>query len=159
VGGGRAPPPPAPLRPCATTSWGHLSKVHTQIWSLGTSTLLAATAFALAALSFMFPLYLQAHAASDGFGLPNAVAETLIPVLMFLLAAVVGMQFPLAVAIESGCGAASRVYTADFVGASLGAFVTGACTIPMFGVGKTCILAGALNAAAGMALLLRRKTS
>jgi predicted membrane-bound spermidine synthase len=67
--------------------------------------------------------------------------------LTFLLAALVGSQFPLAGAVESGdmAATASRLYTADLVGASLGALLVSALLIPLLGVTTVCLLTAALN--------------
>jgi len=50
---------------------------------------------------------------------------------------------------------ASRLYTADFIGAFLGALLASALLIPLIGVTAVCLLTAALNlAAAAMALLI-----
>jgi len=50
--------------------------------------------------------------------------------------------------------AASRLYTADFVGAALGAFLVSAWLIPALGVAGVCWVTAGLNVWAGAALWL-----
>ena len=77
-----------------------------------------------------------------------------LPVLMmvtFGLAVLVGMEFPVAARAEgsSGAATASRLYSADLVGACLGAGLAGTLFIPLLGVAGVCGLAAVLNGAAG----------
>lgn len=75
----------------------------------------------------------------------------LIGPLTFALAGLVGMEF--AVASRAGkdgaAMTASRLYTADFVGACLGALVASTLLIPLAGVAATCWITAGLNVAAG----------
>ncbi|MCL5097661.1 MAG: hypothetical protein M1608_09065 [Candidatus Omnitrophica bacterium] len=75
--------------------------------------------------------------------------------LTFLLALLVGMEFPAASKLLSrGRGwAASRLYTADFTGAFLGALLTSTLLIPIIGVSSVCWLNAALNAVGALTLL------
>ena len=70
--------------------------------------------------------------------------------LTFLLAALVGGQFPLAGATGSGDAAATaaRLYSADLAGAALGALLVSTLLIPLLGVTTVCLLTAALNLAA-----------
>jgi len=62
------------------------------------------------------------------------------------LAFVVGAQFPLANAADPGPGsAATRLYSADFVGASMGALLTSTLLVPVVGAVGACWIAGAMN--------------
>ena len=99
------------------------------------------------------------------------LVQTAIALLTFLLAALVGMQFPLAgrvvvstVSADSqqpteksaetaDTTIASRLYTADFVGACLGALLPSTLLIPLIGVPAVCLLIAALNAVAGFVVL------
>lgn len=78
--------------------------------------------------------------------------------LTFALAALVGAQFPVAnrVAGSSLSAAASRIYTADFIGASVGALLASAWLIPVLGVTMMCWLAAGLNLLGAAAVWLRR---
>jgi spermidine synthase len=86
---------------------------------------------------------------------PVPVVETVIAGLTLVLAVMVGMEFPLATRTSFGdvVGTASRLYTADFIGACLGALLASTLLIPVLGVMATCLLAAGLNAA-GAAWLL-----
>ncbi len=80
-------------------------------------------------------------------------SKSIIVLLTLILAVLVGMQFPLANRLEfDGTAAgASRLYTADFVGACLGALLACTLLIPLIGVGGVCLATALLNVAAGLA--------
>jgi hypothetical protein len=82
----------------------------------------------------------------------------LIPVLMFGLAGLVGMQFPAACRLETADAAttAGRLYTADFVGACLGAMLASTLLVPLVGVATACALTAGLNVVGAVALWWRR---
>jgi spermidine synthase len=88
----------------------------------------------------------------------DAIAQMGIGAITALLAVMVGMQFPLAARGESATatGIAARLYWADLLGASLGAFAASAWMIPCLGVTGTCAVVAALNGVAG-ALAGRRQ--
>jgi len=81
-----------------------------------------------------------------------------IVLLTFVLAMLVGMEFPVAYQVEvDGVSAtASRLYTADFVGASLGALLASTFLIPLMGVMAVCLLTAGLNVVGGAVVLLRK---
>ena len=72
-----------------------------------------------------------------------------------VLAVLVGLEFPLACRVEEADwrSLAARLFTADFIGACLGAVVAGAVLIPVLGVVAACALAAVLNAVAGGVVL------
>ncbi|MGA2032046.1 MAG: fused MFS/spermidine synthase [Thermoguttaceae bacterium] len=86
-----------------------------------------------------------------------AVSKVAIPLLTLVLAALVGMSFPLAAKLEltrpSECpdvvAVASRLYTADYIGASLGALWVSTLLIPLLGVVAVCLLTAGLCLLAG----------
>ena len=88
------------------------------------------------------------------FGGPRlaTLANVAIPLLTFLLAVLVGMAFPLAAKLdrprESGAAdaaaVASRLYTADYIGGSLGALWVSTLLVPLLGVVGVCLLAAGL---------------
>jgi spermidine synthase len=90
----------------------------------------------------------------------GSVAEWLswmaIPVLTLLLAVLVGMEFPLAgrVNFRGITSTASQLYTADYIGAALGALLVSTLLIPVIGVTAVCILAAGLNLFAGAVMIL-----
>jgi spermidine synthase len=112
---------------------------------------LALLAFAIAGyailLAFLLPLLnrLGDTAAALVF------IKTAIALLTLILAALVGMQFPPANRLEfdGTVAGASRLYTADFVGAFLGALLASTLLIPLIGVTGVCLLAAALNFTGG----------
>jgi len=120
-----------------------------------TATRLSLLAFAIAAyailLVFLLPLLnrLGDKAASLLF------IKAAIALLTLILALLVGMQFPLANRLEfdGTVAGASRLYTADFIGAFLGAMLASALLIPLIGVTGVCLLTAALSLAGGAVAL------
>ncbi len=119
---------------------------------------LACLAFAIALLAVALPLALPALGPLSHTASGDVVVQTTVGLLTFLLAALVGAQFPLANQHEtdSADGAASRLYTADFLGAFLGALLTCTLLVPLIGVSGACLVASALNVLAGFALLRQK---
>ena len=117
-------------------------------------------AFAIAAysmlLAFLLPLLNRLGDTAMSLGFIKAA----IALLTLILAVLVGMQFPLANRLEfdGTVAGASRLYTADFIGAFLGAVLAGALLIPLIGVTAVCLLTAALNIAGG-ALAFPPKTA
>ena len=113
---------------------------------------LALLAFAIAGyallLAFLLPrLNRLGDTASSLVFIKAAIA-----LLTLILALLVGMQFPLANRLEfdGTVAGASRLYTADFVGAFLGALLAGTLLIPLIGVTGVCLLTAALNFTGGV---------
>jgi predicted membrane-bound spermidine synthase len=71
------------------------------------------------------------------------------------------MQFPLANKLEfdGTASGASRLYTADFVGAFLGALLACTLLIPLIGVLGACLLTAGLNTVAALVGRRRRATA
>ncbi len=86
------------------------------------------------------------------------VAKATIALLTLVLALLVGMEFPLAnrLVFDGTERTASRLYTADFVGASLGALLASTLLLPAVGVAGVCALTAGLNLLAGLGILLRK---
>ncbi len=83
----------------------------------------------------------------------EVVVQGTIGLCVSLLGGLVGAQFPLANWIESGgTSAASKLFTADFIGAFMGALVVSTLLIPVFGVVTSCIATAGLNLAAAFAM-------
>ncbi len=112
---------------------------------------LALLAFAIAGyailLAFLLPLLNRLGDTAAALVFIKAA----IALLTLILAALVGMQFPLANRLEfdGTVAGASRLYTADFVGAFLGALLASTLLIPLIGVTGVCLLAAALNFTGG----------
>ena len=110
----------------------------------GTLALLAlGLALFAAAQPFLLPEIRVVSAARSG----SWIAPAVIPVLTLILATVVGMEFPIAARLRRRTvpDAAWRLYTADFIGASLGALLASAWLLPVWGVAGTCGLTAILN--------------
>ena len=108
---------------------------------------------AVAAYALCLPLILPGLGRLGGAAAAILAIKTAIAGLTFLLAALVGIQFPLANQVEAAAPAGlSRLYTADFVGASLGALLACTLLIPLLGIPGVCLLTAALNALAAAAM-------
>ena len=119
---------------------------------------LAILALAIAGYAILLALVLPRlnrlgdMAASLGF------IKTVIALLTLILAVLVGMQFPLANRLEfdGTVAGASRLYTADFVGAFLGALLASTLLIPLIGVMGVCLLTAVLNFWGGTMIQFRK---
>jgi len=104
-------------------------------------------AVVIALLAAGLPLVLRA------LGAGTAWAHAGFVLLAFIIAAAVGLQFTLAGRKElPGGAAASDLYTADFLGACLGALLPSALLIPLWGVNAVCELIGLVNLCSGVVL-------
>ena len=114
---------------------------------------LSVLAMAIAGYAVLLPFILPLLNRLGGTAVSLALVKGTIALLTLVLAALVGMQFPLANRLEfDGTAAgASRLYTADFVGAFLGALLACTLLIPLVGVLGVCLLTAVLNLAAGLA--------
>ncbi len=96
----------------------------------------------------------------------TAVSKAAIPFLTLLVAALVGMAFPLAAKLEMArqadgpnvAAVASRLYTADYLGASLGALWVSTLLIPLLGVTAVCLLTAGLCVLSGGILAVTGRT-
>jgi len=115
-------------------------------------------AFAIAAYALLLPLLLPMLNRMGGTAASLFMVKTVIGVLTLILATLAGMQFPLANRLEfdGGVSGASRLYTADFVGAFLGALLASTLLIPLIGVAGVCLLAAALNLLGGVMMRFRK---
>ncbi len=120
--------------------------------------LLAALAFAITAFSALLPALLFSLNRLSSAVPAFVVIQAVIALLTLILAVLVGAQFPLAnqLQFDGTVTGASRLYTADFVGASLGALLASTLLIPLIGVIGVCLLTAALNALAGGVLFWRK---
>jgi predicted membrane-bound spermidine synthase len=113
---------------------------------------LPALALAIACYAVVLPFVLPLVSRLGGTASSLALVKVLIAALTLVLAMLVGMQFPLANRLEfdGTVAGASRLYTADFVGAFLGALLACTLLIPLIGVVGVCLLTAALNGAAAV---------
>jgi spermidine synthase len=87
------------------------------------------------------------------------IAWPAIPLLTLLLAVLVGMEFPLAgkVSFQNVTSTASRLYTADYMGAALGALLVSTLLIPLLGITLVCLLTAGLNLLSAAIMIVFRK--
>ena len=111
-------------------------------------------AFLITAFAGLLPLFLPLLSRMGGTAASLFAVKSVIILLTLVLAVLVGMQFPLANQLEfDGTAAgASRLYTADFIGAFLGALLACTLLIPLIGVIGVCWLTALLNLLAGAML-------
>jgi spermidine synthase len=115
-------------------------------------------AFAITGYAILLPLLLPLLNRMGGTTASLLAIKAVIALLTLILAVLVGAQFPLAnqLQFDGTATGASRLYTADFVGASLGALLASTLLIPLIGVTGVCLLTAALNALAGGVLFWRK---
>jgi predicted membrane-bound spermidine synthase len=110
-------------------------------------------ALLIAAYALVLPLLLPLLNRLGGTTASILLIKVIVVLLTLVLAVLVGMQFPLANRLEfdGTIAGASRLYTADFIGAFLGALLACTLLIPLIGVGGVCLLTALLNVAGGVA--------
>jgi len=105
-----------------------------------------------------------------GGAVAPAISQVAIPLATLGLGVLVGMEFPLAGKVlhqQTGTAAATagditataaRLYTADYLGAALGALLVSTLLIPLWGVTAVCLLVAGLNVFSGgvLAVTARR---
>jgi len=118
---------------------------------------LAGLEFALAACAGLLPVMLTALVGISDPQLMKICSQIAVPCATLILGMLAGMEFPLAgKASFSGLApTASRLYTADLIGAALGALLVSTLLIPLIGVIGVCVLAVLLKVAGGTLILLR----
>lgn len=107
----------------------------------------------------VLPWTLQWIVGGAGGGVGMGVAMAWILLLTVMLAVLVGAVFPIAgrALASEFVSSASRLYTADFVGAWLGAVLAGAVLIPVIGVAGMCRAVAAFVIACGIAVLATKR--
>ncbi len=82
-------------------------------------------------------------------------SQVAVPFAAMVLAVLVGMEFPLAAKADfhGVTATAARLYTADYIGAALGALLVSTLLIPIVGVVAVCMLAAGLNVLSGIVIL------
>lgn len=114
---------------------------------------LAMLALGIAAFAALLPTTLTALDDAS-----PATTQAVVVLQTFALGVLVGTEFPLAsrARFDGAAATASRLYTADFVGAFLGALLPSVVLIPLIGVTAVCWLTAGLNLVAGAVILLRK---
>ena len=99
-------------------------------------------AVAVAVLAVLLPLVLPRLV-----GLGDLAGQGAMLLITFALATMVGAQFPLSAAASSGDATpvAARLFSADLIGAALGALLVSAWLIPVAGITAVCVLTAGLN--------------
>jgi spermidine synthase len=116
---------------------------------------LAALEFAVAAYAACLPLVLVGLGRFGNQVAASVASQVAIPLLALVLGALVGLEFPLAgkVDFRTVSSTAARLYTADYLGAAVGALVVSTLLIPVMGVMTVCLLVAGLNVASGAVML------
>jgi spermidine synthase len=134
--------------------WNALTSTRSSVLGTSRSTvvwlrLLLLLSCAIAGLAALLPAILPQLGRLDALTGTALAGQGVVLLLTFLLAALVGGQFPLAGATGSGGAAATaaRLYSADLAGAALGALLVSTLLIPLLGVTTVCLLTAALNLA------------
>jgi spermidine synthase len=122
---------------------------------------LAVLAMALAGYAILLALLLPLLDRTGNMAASLLFIKAAMALLTLILAVLVGMQFPLANRLEfdGTVAGASRLYTADFVGAFLGALLASTLLIPLIGVTGVCALTAALNILGGVMIQFRKATT
>ncbi len=126
-----------------------------RFWSEWGQNHLIGLAVAIALLAVGLPFLLKSLGQSEWLNIGKAA----IPLLTLLLAILVGMEFPLAARIDfqDAATTSARLYTADYLGAALGALLVSTLLIPILGIFMVCLLTAGLNLTAAAVMFARRK--
>ncbi len=142
-------------------SWdetGHAPAPSLHDSSTPTAKHLALLAFAIAGYAILLAFFLPLLNRVGDLAASLLFIKAVIALLTLILAVLLGMQFPLANRLEfdGTVAGASRLYTADFVGAFLGALLASTLLIPLIGVTGVCLLTAALNFWGGIMIQFRK---
>lgn len=113
----------------------HCTRAHLVALELGAAAVAAAVPLVLLGLGWF------------GGSVAMFAGQVVIPLLTLLLAVLVGLEFPLAgkVDFQGVTSSAARLYTADYLGAALGALLVSTWLIPLWGVTAVCLLCAGIN--------------
>ena len=117
---------------------------------------LAGLELGIAVFAACLPLVLIGLAHLPAGTVQLVASQAAVPFLALVLAMLVGAEFPLAGKVDFSTVAdtAGRLYTADYLGAALGALLVSTLLIPLFGVVAVCLLAAGLNLMSGAVILM-----
>lgn len=109
-------------------------------------------ALAVAAYAGALPIALLGLNRLTAGGADFVSAAVAFPLLTFVLAVLVGMEFPVAARADfrEVAPTAGRLYTADYVGSCVGALLVSTLLIPLVGVLAVCMIVAGLNVASGL---------
>ena len=116
---------------------------------------LARLQLSVAIFAGALPVLLMAIGGAPGGAIGDFCRHAVIPLLTFILAALVGAEFPLAGAADfrTLTGTAASLYTADLTGSFLGAILVSALLIPLVGVVWVCVIVAGLNVLSALVLM------
>jgi spermidine synthase len=111
---------------------------------------------AVAVYAALLPWALLALARIPSATVQAVISRTVMPLLALVLAAFVGLAFPLAgkADFRGVADTAARLYTADYLGAALGALLVSTWLIPVLGVVTVCQACAGLNLLSAAVLLV-----
>ncbi len=120
----------------------------------GEKTQLTQTVFLLAGLAVLIPWGLNFASCGLFSGSLTTFAGLVFYLLTLAVGATAGMQFPLASRwrFKNGAETGSELYSADLLGASLGALFSGALLVPLLGFVQVCLVVALLNCVTGLIL-------
>jgi spermidine synthase len=106
---------------------------------------------AVAVYAVGLPFVLMALGRIQSVPVQLVASQVVVPLLALGLAVLVGLEFPLAGKADfcTVSNTAARLYTADYLGAALGALLVSTFLIPVIGVVPVCLLAAGLNVLSG----------
>jgi spermidine synthase len=121
---------------------------------------LAKLELAVALYAVCLPLLLTGLGRIGNFAAAAISSQVAIPLLSLVLGVLVGLEFPLAgkADFHTVASTAARLYTADYLGAALGALLVSTWLIPVMGVTAVCLLAAGLNLASAAVILCTSRT-
>jgi len=121
---------------------------------------LAGLELAVAAYAACLPLGLILLGRIGSAAAAAVASQVAVPLLALGLAVLVGLEFPLAgkADFHTVSSTAARLYTADYLGAALGALLVSTLLIPVMGVVAVCLLAAGLNVLSGALVLWTSRT-
>ena len=117
---------------------------------------LAGLELAIAAFAACLPLVLVGLGRLPAGPVQLVASQAAVPLLALVLAMLVGAEFPLAgkADFSTVTDTAGRLYTADYLGAALGALLVSTLLIPLVGVVAVCLLVAGLNLLSGAVILV-----
>lgn len=91
---------------------------------------------------------------------PLPLVLTVFPILTFLIAVLVGLEFSIAASLRDGetSAVASELYAIDLIGSALGALLVTTVLIPSVGLVGVCFIVAALTLLTGILALAKSKT-
>jgi spermidine synthase len=116
---------------------------------------LAALELGVAVYAASLPWVLILLGRIDNPAAAAVASQAAVPLLALVLAVLVGLEFPLAgkADFHTVSSTAARLYTADYLGAALGALLVSTLLIPVMGVVAVCLLAAGLNVLSGAVVM------